>query len=225
MPMRLHEQIRMIIENTPGKSQKGLADYMGYHATTINRMLHGARKIVAEEIPLIVAYLGVPLDFPGEVSNDMEYPQEPPHRKHHRILSDVPRAHGIFAPPHESLVPVYGHVAGSLDSDLNLENGRISGWVARHPAQAGIANAFAVYVISDSMEPRYFAGELVYVHPGRPPAAGRDCIIEMLNGDAYIKRYLRQTDTTVRVAQFNPACEKDIPKAEVKAIYTVVGRG
>ncbi len=218
MSMRLHEQIRYIIETTPGKSQKGLADYLGYHATTVNRMLHGARKIVVDEIPKIVKYLGRPLDVSGM---EGEYLQEPPHRKPPGGLSDMQQVQWNFGGD----VPVYGYAAGSVHGGLNLQNGEIVDWVARHPSQAGIANAFAVYVFSDSMEPRYFAGELVYVHPGRQPDAGRDCVIEMLNGDAYIKRYLRQTDKVIRVAQLNPAGEKDIPKAEVKAIYAVVGRG
>jgi phage repressor protein C with HTH and peptisase S24 domain len=53
----------------------------------------------------------------------------------------------------------------------------------------------------------------------------RDCIIEMKNGDAYLKRYLRQSDDKIRVAQFNPPEEKEIRKGDVKAIYAVVGRG
>jgi phage repressor protein C with HTH and peptisase S24 domain len=47
----------------------------------------------------------------------------------------------------------------------------------------------------------------------------------MKNGDAYIKRFLRQSEDKVRVAQFNPPEEKDIPKDEIKMIYAVVGRG
>lgn len=214
---RLHDKIREILENTPGLTQKGLAERMDLNPAAVNRMLYGERKIKADEIPLIEDYLGVRLDL--SAPSNFEYPQKGSGR---HGVSDVPAA-GIA--PLSKPVPVYGYAAGSLAKGLNLANGDIVDWVTRHPAQFGIPDAFAIYVFSDSMEPRYFRGELVYVHPGRPPEMNRDCIIEMKNGDAYIKRYLRQTDDKIRVAQFNPPEEKEIRKEDVKAIYAVVGRG
>jgi phage repressor protein C with HTH and peptisase S24 domain len=224
MTHRIHDKIREILENTRGLTQKGLAEYMGMNPAAVNRMLHGTRNIRAEEIPLIEQYLGTRLDL--SAPTNFEYKQDA-RAQTLRKLSDIPLQH--FAPATETatqqMVPVYGYAAGSLQKGLNLSNGEVVDWVVRHPAQAGINNAFAVYVFSDSMEPRYFRGELVYVHPGRPPEMNRDCIIEMKSGDAYIKRYLRQSEEKIRVAQLNPPEEKDIAKAEIKAIYAVVGRG
>lgn len=116
------------------------------------------------------------------------------------------------------MVPVYGMTAGGLRSDA-LD------WVTRHPSQLGISAAFALYVATDTMEPRYFRGELVYAHPGRPPEINRDCIIEMKNGEIHITRCLRQDAATLRVIQFNPLAEQEIPRENIKAIYAVVGRG
>ena len=225
---RIHEKIRQILETTPGLTQKGLAEHMGMNPAAVNRMLHGTRNIKAEEIPLIEEYIGARLDLSAPA--DMDYKQDN-HRDSRapvlRKLADVPLQ--PFAPSpdaqQQQLVPVYGYAAGSLQKGLNLSNGDVVDWVTRHPAQLGTGNAFAVYVFSDSMEPRYFRGELVYIHPGRPPEANKDCVIEMKNGDAYIKRYLRQSEDKIRVAQFNPPEEKEIAKADIKAIYAVVGRG
>ncbi len=220
MVTRIYEQIRKIIENTPGKTQKGLAEHMGLNPAAVNRLIHGRRNIMATEIPVIEDYLGVKLDLSGGIGGDFEYRQDK--LSHHHGFSDVPMQP---APrPTDNYVPVYGAAPDSLQKCPNLESGAVVDWVARHPAQAG-GNAFAIYVFSDAMEPRYFAGELVYVHPGRPPEQGRDCVIEMQNGDAHITRYLRQSVDNIRVAQFNPPEEKDIPRDEVKAVYAVVGRG
>jgi phage repressor protein C with HTH and peptisase S24 domain len=206
---RIHDKIRQILEQTPGLTQRGLAQHMGLNASAVNRMLYGQRNIRADEIAVIESYLGVRLDLAAD-----------------------PRGRPGGAPlPVETgaRVPVYGYAAGSRDigpkSGLNLANGDIIDWAPRHPAQAGIRDAFAIYVFSDSMEPRYYRGELIYIHPGRPPDMNRDCVIEMKNGDAYIKRLLRQQGGKVRVQQFNPPGEKDIPLEEIKAIYAVVGRG
>lgn len=224
MTQRIHETIRQILEDTPGLTQKGLADYMGMNPAAVNRMLHGGRNIRAEEIPLIEAYLGARLDLSQPTNVDYK----PDGRTQIlRRLSDISLQPLAGAPgaPETQMVPVYGYAAGSLQNGLNLSNGEVVDWVARHPAQIGISNAFAVYVFSDSMEPRYYRGELVYVHPGRPAEAGRDCIIEMKNGDAYIKRFVRQTEEKIRVAQLNPPEEKEISKADIKTVYAVVGRG
>jgi phage repressor protein C with HTH and peptisase S24 domain len=222
MLQRIHDKIREILETTPGLTQKGLAERMGLNPAAVNRMLYGRRNIMVEEIPMIEDYLGVKLDLSAPVqSGNMEYRQEGRSHTARRGFSDAPATAFEGAP----MVPVYGDAAGSLQKGLNLLNGEVIDWAARHPAQFGIGNAFAIYVFSDSMEPRYFQGELIYVHPGRPPETNKDCIIEMKNGDACIKRFLRQNNGKIRVAQFNPPEEKEIPKEEIKAIYAVVGRG
>ena len=196
MNFALHDKIREAIETTPGLTQKGLAERMGLNPAAINRMLYGRRHIMAEEIPMIEDYLGIRLALSAPVPGFI--PSPAPSRS---------------APG--NLVPVYTDRAQDPVGD----------WVARHPAQTGIASAFALYVSSQTMEPRYFQGELVYVHPGRPPEMNRDCIIEMKNGGFLLKRFLRQNEETIHVAQFNPPLEKHIPRAEIKAVYAVVGRG
>ena len=217
-PTRLHTLIRETLENSPHLTQRGLAERMGVNPAAVNRMLNGQRRIVADEIPIIEAYLGIRLD--------LQYLQEAP-KPGTRRAPDGPAA----GKPFEAPVPVYGYAAGNEDvgkkgtSGLNLANGDIVDWVARHPALNGIKDAFGIYVFSDSMEPRYFRGELVYVHPGRPPEVNKDCVIEMKNGDAYIKRLVKLGDTKIRVRQFNPPLETDVSLKDVQALYSVIGRG
>lgn len=55
---RIHDKIRAALEENPALTQKGLAIHMGLNPAAINRMLHGGRKIMAEEIPVIEAYIG-----------------------------------------------------------------------------------------------------------------------------------------------------------------------
>lgn len=217
-PTRLHTLIRETLENSPHLTQRGLAERMGVNPAAVNRMLNGQRRIVADEIPIIEAYLGIRLD--------LQYLQEAP-KPGTRRAPDGPAA----GKPFEAPVPVYGYAAGSDDvgkkgsSGLNLANGDIVDWVARHPALNGIKDAFGIYVFSDSMEPRYFRGELIYVHPGRPPEVNKDCVIEMKNGDAFVKRLVKLGDAKIRVRQFNPPLETDVPLKDVQALYSVIGRG
>ena len=46
------------------------------------------------------------------------------------------------------------------------------GEVLAPPQLEGVEGAKAVYVRGRAMEPRYYAGEIVYLHPSRPPNPG-----------------------------------------------------
>jgi len=214
---RLCDIIREAIETTPGLTQKGLAQRMGLNPAAVNRMLHGQRNIKAEEIPIIEDYIGIRLD--------LQYPQGAKLATRRGFGEGEAPAFDAPTP-----VPVYGYAAGSedigkKDSGLNLANGEIIDYVHRHPAFSSPRNVFAIYVFSDSMEPRYFRGELIYLHETRPVEANRDCVIRMKNGDAYVKQLVRLGDKMIRVRQFNPPAEKEIPLEDVEAVYPVIGRG
>ena len=204
MNERVCNRIRQVLKETRGLSQKGLADCMGINAAAVNRMLYGQRNIKIDEIPIIENYIGEKLDI---------YSSEPS-----AINRSIPRAiAGVLggkksAEAMPELVPVY-----------NEENETVD-WAARHPAQAGINRAYALYVSSDAMEPRYFYGELVYIHPGRLPEMNKDCLLETQAGKKLIRRFLRQSEDKVYVAQLNPPKEQVFALSEVKAIYSVVGR-
>ena len=225
MTHRIHDRIREILETTTGLTQKGLAERMGINPAAVNRMLYGRRNIMAEEIPMIEDYLAVRLDLSAPATTaDIEYRQEQGALSTRHGFSDSPTVSWSSSTESGSKVPVYGITTGRSQKEPVFSSGNVVDWVPRHPAQFGIGNAFAIYVFSDTMEPRYFQGELIYIHPGRPPEMNRDCVIEMKNGDVHIERFLRQSEDKIRVSQFNPPKEKDIPLDKVKSVYTVVGR-
>lgn len=98
-------------------------------------------------------------------------------------------------------------------------------WAKRHPTQQDVDEAFAIYVPGDDMAPRYFQGELAYVHPGRPIESDRDALIKMNSGDVILRHILKRSDAKVKVRQFNPPLDKDIAAKDIAAIYAIVGRG
>lgn len=128
----------------------------------------------------------------------------------------------MFGP---DMVPVYGYVSGSDGHYVALNDGNIVEYSPRHPAQKGLKDAFKVYVLGDSMEPRYFENEIVAVHPGRLPSKGEDCVVLMHDGHAVVKRYCGQDENAVHVSQYNPPRDFTISKAEIEKIFVVVGRG
>lgn len=207
MTQKLHDKIRSVIENTPGLTQRGLAQSMGLNPAAVNRMLYGQRNIMAEEIPVIERYIGVKL---GVGAHDVEYPERGGAGQ--KGFSDASAA---ALDGHGTLVPVFGP---TLTADKPVD------WVARHPAQNGARDAIGWYTPDDDMEPRYFRGELVYLHPHRPPQPGRDFVFVMKNGDVRLRRILSAARGVFRVLQFAPNKESDIAEKDVSAVYAVVGR-
>lgn len=117
----------------------------------------------------------------------------------------------------------------------SLWNGEVIEMTSRPPNLAGAAQAYAVYVVGSSMEPRYHSGELVYVHPGRPVDAGCYVLVqvkpnerEARSGDApraVVKRLVRRSATKVTLEQFNPKKTIELKTGDIISMHRVVGSG
>lgn len=217
MAQRLHEKIKNLLAATPGLTQRGLAEAMGLDPAAVNRMLYGRRGIMAEEIPVIEGYLGQSLHVAGHGAGGMALPPQRPHLP--RGLSDGGAQATLIAAPTASLpvIPVY--VFGDTRREKPID------YAPRHPQQTGIDDAFAYYMPDDASAPRYYAGEILYVHPTRPPAPARDCVVVLNDNAVEIARLITQAENKIRVQNFSDKDEKDIPRKNIAALYSVVGRG
>lgn len=126
-------------------------------------------------------------------------------------------------------VPVLGTAEGGPNGAFEIYyGGDPVDWVRRF---AGIANArevYALYVVGTSMSPAYRPGDLVYVHPSKPPAVGCDVIIQIKpkrDGDGprcYLKRLVRRTADKVICEQFSPAEQVTYALAEILSVHRVL---
>lgn len=118
-------------------------------------------------------------------------------------------------------IPVLGSANGSSEAlVLNFDDPIAD--TPRHPEQEGFKNAFAMYVIGDSMTPRHRPGEKVYALASLMPKRGQDCIVEMQNGEGYIKTFEEKTKKEVICTQLNPEQKWKRLLSDVKAIHAVV---
>ena len=135
------------------------------------------------------------------------------------------RARALGAPPPVARdLPVMGAVKGGSEG-FYFNEGEPKEFVARPAGLAGAANAFALYVDGDSMEPRYFAGEILYVNPNRPITRHCFVAVEMQDGQGLIKQFVRRSDEHLVLRQFNPSKDIRIVAREVKRIYRITGSG
>lgn len=121
-------------------------------------------------------------------------------------------------------LPVIGSVKGGSDG-FYFNEGEAKEFVERPANLRGAFNAFALYVDGDSMEPRYFAGELLYVNPNRPLTKNCFVAVELSDGQGLIKQYLRRNDEEIVLHQFNPARDIMLKAVDVKRIYRITGSG
>ncbi|MEZ5832866.1 MAG: S24 family peptidase [Dongiaceae bacterium] len=96
-------------------------------------------------------------------------------------------------------------------------------FVERPANLRGVANAFALYADGESMQPRYFAGELLFVNPNRPITPNCFVAIEMTDGRGQVRQFLRRTHDGIFVRRFTPDQEQRLPAAEVKRMYRITG--
>jgi phage repressor protein C with HTH and peptisase S24 domain len=126
-------------------------------------------------------------------------------------------------------IPVLGQAVGGKDGYFVM-NEHIVDTIMAPPGLENVPGAYAVYVVGESMEPRYEPGEVVYVHPNKPCRKG-DYVVAQIKGEdnehplGFIKRYVAYTPTVLILAQLNPPTEIEFPRGDVVSIHRIVGSG
>ncbi len=152
-----------------------------------------------------------------------EPPQtEPPARSPERRtdLRAVPAATG------RPDLPVFASAEGGPSGMLVTQDP--IDWIVRPEQLANVRDAFAVYVIGASMEPRYEHGDMILVHPSRPVSRDADVLLLSVLEDgahpALVKRLVRWDESNWTVRQYNPQKEYDLPRSEWQRAHVVLGR-
>lgn len=211
----------------PGKSQRGLATALGIDPSGVSRLLTGARELKASELNALVGYLGV--TPPSQVIGPSGLNEPPTFGNTTLSGGELDRSAGTLLPAVATLdkdVEVRGVAVGGEDACFSF-NGEVVDYARRPPGLVGSKNAFALYVVGDSMSPRYDEGDMVFVHPGRPPRPGCDVIVELHGhdgepGSCYIKRLERRTPTRLVLTQFNPSREIVLPLQKVCNVFRIL---
>ena len=127
--------------------------------------------------------------------------------------------------PHD--LPLLGSARGGKEGAFELNDGHPIAYLKRRPGVAGSPKAYALYVEGDSMEPRYFPGELIHIDPSRKIRPGDFVLIEQVLDEydvpqAFIKRLVRRTAKKIIVEQYNPPKTIDMPENSIKTMHRVL---
>lgn len=217
LPVKVGTAIR-IARKRRGKVQREIADALDIKVAAVGMWESGKNMPSSENMVRVAEFLKIdPIALArGEASylddDDLSDAE---------IITD-------FAPMQAGPMDVelLGVGYGGDDGDFEF-NGSRNEFVRRPPGIAHLKNVFALYVLSDSMAPRYEPGEVIYCS-NREPVPGEYVVIEMFPetegkaGKAFIKRLKQRTGKEIIVEQFNPPKTIPFDRYAVKQIWRVI---
>lgn len=122
-------------------------------------------------------------------------------------------------------IPVFGAAQGGIGFDVTDVDAPVD-WLPRPQYLDGANDPYGVYIVGDSMEPRFFAGEIVFVHPGKPVKRGDYVVVQLAAGSekhAIVKQFRGFGDGHLLLEQLNPPKEVRFPRDAVLAVHRIVG--
>jgi phage repressor protein C with HTH and peptisase S24 domain len=194
------------------KTAKIAAESLGVPYSTYSQHENGTRGIV-REAQLYVRRYKISLDWlmrgkgPGPSGAPAELETTEAAQEHRPVPNaSFPPRYQTFPADHS--LPLLGQTVGGPNGRFVL-NGSEVGRVFTPPMLEGVEGAYAVRVYGTSMEPRYVAGETVWLNPHEPVRQGDDVVVQILtdeeNGrESYIKKFLSQSAKVTRLWQHNP---------------------
>ncbi|HEV2098758.1 MAG TPA: S24 family peptidase [Stellaceae bacterium] len=204
-----------------GASQADLARHLRLAPSAVSRMLKGERQMRQLETVQVAGFLGVsPDEVLRHAINDVVSVSS----------ADLPRP-GRGRPPSAAptgiarttdLIPIRSAGRGGNDQEMFLEDGPI-GYTSRPANLGGVREAYAIYMVGDSMEPRYEPGWLLHVNPFKPPIRGRDVVVYKQGQIVLIKQFVGWEGDTLVLRQLNPPDTLRIPRIDVRECHLVVG--
>lgn len=226
---KVREFLRTSLEKR-GLKMAAVSRDLGKNPTYIQQFLtKGSPRDLPEEVRRMLAEI---LDV-SEAA--LRQPQERAIRANvvpfDRPARDTNRSHKIIRAPYSEPgardLPVRGAAKGG-PGGVFVDNGQIFDYVPRPGDLIGVEDAYAVYMVGESMEPRLYAGFTLNVNPNKPPRKGHVVVVQLQAAESAEREYIvkmfvkRDADTLV-LRQLNPDKELRYPAAQVRAVHRVTG--
>lgn len=214
-----------------GLSQETVAKLVGVTPQAVNQWCRGKTMPLRPTLAKLAALLGTTVEMltsldAGDVIQPANVSSLDPHT---RSADAVPS--NVEPAPQEGPVlgradmPVFASAEGG-DGEVLVTYEPID-YIRRPAFLEHVRDAFAMYVVNDSMSPRFEPGDLLLVNPGKP-VRPRDDVLVVLSADGVehrmlVKRLVKRTREKVVLQQFNPRGEFSLPADQVVQLLRVVG--
>jgi phage repressor protein C with HTH and peptisase S24 domain len=220
---RLSDAMKSAGLNQPGLARTASKPNAPVSQQVVHHLL-SARNTSSKHLPAIAEALGVSLDWLARGGEQSATLRRTPAKS-----SSAANGHSQGSGPPDRL-PVLGMAECGPDG-WSMWNGDIIDTIPRPSNLVGAPRAYAVYIVGDSMEPRYYSGELAHIHPGKPVTIGAFVLVQIRpehDGDtpkAVVKRLIKRSTTKLVLEQYNPPKKFEIKTDDIVSIHRVVGSG
>lgn len=196
-----------------GMTAAGLSRAMDYKPDFVRDFLTGRKKTMSNEA-LARAARELGTTVPWLLGDDSATPPESDTRQ--------PGRAGAGA----RTLPVFGTAAGSALGATHVHTDVIE-WLPCPPGLEGARDAYALYVVGESMMPRFRQGEIVFIAPHRPVRPGDDVILQVRRQEggeteSWIKEFTRISDGDIVTRQHNPPEEVTFKRGEVVEMHRII---
>jgi phage repressor protein C with HTH and peptisase S24 domain len=210
------------LRQAAGLSQEKLAELAGTSQPQINKLETGQRKMTVDW----AVKLAQPLGVEPAVLLGLDLPAAPvmarPARPAMPALLRTPPVAAQQAQAAASM-PVRAAARGGVDQEMFLEDGPID-WIARPDYLKNARDPYAMYVVGESMMPRFRPAQLLHVNPHKPPAPGAGVVVVKRNKAVLVKEFVRRGPEAVVLREYQPADrEFAVPLDDLDTLHTVVG--
>lgn len=194
-----------------GLSQQEVAEKAGTTQQTVDRVERGLTQH-SRATPAILRVLGLESDQ----TNSLDIKLEPA-----KLVSGEQLVG-------ERDLPVYSSAQGGGGA-LILSTDPIE-WVKRPAPLANVKGGYGIYIVGDSMVPRFNPSEIALVHPHMPFRGGMDVVLyrgDVQDHHAIVKHLRRATADTWFLTQWNPADGEsrdfELDRVEWTVCHVIVG--
>ncbi len=214
--MKVDDDLRSLIRKkreAMGLSQSQLADLADTNQQTIDRLESGKTRF-SRSVPAILKALGIKPSLAGS-RNVPTLPAEP-----------IPVSEMVG----DKDLPVFGAAQGG-GGTIIVSSDPVQR--VRRPDQLiGVSDGYGLYVIGDSMEPAFWHGDIIEIHPHKPARPGTDVVLYGIDGGghdvAIIKHLRKATEDEWHLTQWNPpegeAKEFVLDRGQWPLCHVIVGR-
>jgi phage repressor protein C with HTH and peptisase S24 domain len=202
-------------------SLAALADLVGTTRQQIHKLETGERRLSIDWLLKLASALGVE---PKDLLPSEQAPAFGGLAESSRGALR-PRGAGIRPadrPDPRDVIPIRSAGRGGDGQTMFLGDGPI-GFTRRPSSLQEVRDAYAIYMVGDSMSPRYEPGWLLHVNPYKPPKSGRDVVVTLADDGVLVKTYRGYDDSTLVLEQLNPPGEIRLDRAAVRDVHLIVG--
>ncbi|KAA0589648.1 helix-turn-helix domain-containing protein [Azospirillum oryzae] len=209
------------LRQAAGLSQEKLAELAGTSQPQINKLETGQRKMTVDW----AVKLAHPLGVEPALLLGLDVPAVPPAASRPARPALAPLLRTASVPPAQAAasMPVRAAARGGVDQEMFLDDGPID-WIARPDYLKNARDPYAMYVVGDSMMPRFRPAQLLHVNPHKPPAPGAGVVVVKRNKAVLVKEFVRRVTDAVILREYRPADrEFAVALEDLETLHTVVG--